>query len=300
MNNAIIANIDQLKTVDGYLLKDYEAISDDGLFVNCTICNTPRYEKKHSRILGKDYWSFIERDGRYLIPHLSGCKCQQEARHRIARERDGRWKDSKDPKNGNNTQEWVEGNHSDINYDTKRYIYSIPKKYRNQWIESSVFWSLEGEAQYSYQTVRNMVENAFAYGEINDLFFLHGGWHATALICALRNAFIRYGFPAICMDTKTILFHMTQNSPMAEELENVPMLLMMFTDPLSNTGSEVIHKMMEIRELRGGKTMFSSESSFDTVCCDWVSDAVAEDIFKNIKKETNALSFGDGSEDVPF
>ena len=87
---------------------------------------------------------------------------------------------------------------------------------------------------------------------------------------------------------------------MAEELENVPMLLMMFTDPLSNTGSEVIHKMMEIRELRGGKTMFSSESSFDTVCCDWVSDAVAEDIFKNIKKETNALSFGDGSEDVPF
>lgn len=300
MSNPIAMNMDQFKDVDAYLLKDYESISDDGKLVMCTNCGTARYERKHSVIAGKDYWSYIEKEGRYLIPHLSGCRCQQKARHRISEIRDGRWKDSIDPKNGNNLQEWVEGNHSDIVYNTKRYTFSIPKSYIGKSVESSDFWELSGESQNSYQRIRNMLEEAFISGDVNNRFFIHGDWHATAMMCAMRNSFIQYGIPAILMDTKTILFHMSQDTPMAPELEKVPMLLIMFTEKLSKTGSEILHRLMEARGMRGLDTMFSAESSFDDVCCDWISEELVVDIFGCISNESNSIILSSNNEDVPF
>ena len=300
MNDAIITNMDQFKDVDTYLLKDYENISEDGKFVMCTNCGTARYERKHSLVVGRDYWSYIEKEGRYLIPHITGCKCQQEARHRISAIKDGRWKDVIDPKNGHNSQEWVDGNNSDTLYNTKRYTFAVPRKYIYKNIESSDFWILKGTPQDSYQQIRNMLEEAFVSGSISKQFFLYGDWHATAMICALRNSFLQYGIPTILMDTKTVLFHMSQDTPMAAELERIPMLLLMFTEKLSKTGSDILHKLMESRRMRETYTMFSSESPFDDVCCNWISEDLVVDIFGCIKNESNALSLSYNDEEIPF
>lgn len=288
MKEALKAAGDQFRGTDKYLLKDYEHLADDGEHIICDLCGGIRYVKKTSKMFGKDYWAVIERQGRALLPVLTGCTCQQKARHRISAIRDGEWKDVADGK-GKMTNTFVEGNHSDIIYNSKRYVYSVPSKYRNQWIESERFWTLEGDSQYGYQQVRNMVESVMMDGDITECFALYGSETATALLCAIRTAMITYGVPCIMMDTKTILFHRSNKTPMADELESVEVLLISMNEWLSDTGRKIIKDLVSARNLGGRrKTMFATEKTLDALLED-VGGELIKTMSEAIGKDSNLL-----------
>lgn len=288
MKEALKAAGDQFKGTDRYLLKDYEHLADDEEHIICDLCGGVRYIKKNSAMFGKDYWAVAERQGRALLPVLTGCICQQKARHRISAIRDGEWKDVADGK-GKMTNTFIEGNHSDIIYNGKRYIYSVPAKYRNQWIESERFWTLTGDSQYGYQKVRNMLENVMMEGDITESFALYGSESATALLCAIRTAMITYGVPCIMMDTKTILFHRSNSTPMADELESVAVLLISMNEWLSDTGRGIIRDLIRVRSLGGRrKTMFATEKTLEGLLEDAGGELIRT-MSEAIGKDSNLL-----------
>lgn len=280
---------DQFKAIDSYLLKDYEHISDDGRFIICDICGKARYERDHSIRFMADYWAVVERPGRALVPILTGCQCQQSARHRVSEVRDGRWVETVD-KTGKTNDQFTEGNHSDIIYNTKRYVYSVPQKFRDQWIEADRFWKLSPSSRYGYQMVRNLAEAVFMEGTVDQSYALYGGENAVALMCALRNAMLCYGVPAIMMDTKSILFHKSNSTPMADELDSIPVLMIILNESLAGSGEEIIKNLLSFRAFRQSKkTMFCTESKDLKAFTELVGDGIFQSVFECVGKEGNFL-----------
>lgn len=281
---------EQLRLVDVYVLKSDEQIVGNGSAILCKNCGGVRYRKEFSRVFKTERWNTNQRVSKDGTIMLTGCACEQKARREARRRRDGYVVEDGSDEKGKITRRTVEGTHSDVIYNTNRYLFSVPEEYRRKWIESSSFWTLKGESAFSYQMVRTLVDMVFFDNEIPSGVLLYGGEKAVAMLCALRNVMLHYGHPCIFMDSKTLLFHMTNNTPMSEEMKSVEVLMINFTEPLSESGSKVVKDLLVERNHQEGKrSFFCTKTDQDTFAGDWVSESLFEQIALAIESLTNML-----------
>lgn len=279
---------EQLRFVDVYVPKADEQIAGDSII--CKTCGGIRYRKEYSRTFKAERWNAnqkVSRDGTVMI---TGCSCEQRARREARKRRDGYVAEEGTDEKGKIVRRTVEGTHSDVIYNGNRYLFSVPAEYRRKWIEASSFWTLKGESACSYQLVRALVDMVFFDNEIPSGVFLYGGEKAIAMMCALRNVMLHYGHPCIFMDSKTLLFHMTNKTPMAEEMRSIEVLMINFTEPLTESGSRVVRDLLAERNSQAGKrTFFCSKTDQDTFAGDWVSESLFEQIALSIESLSNML-----------
>ncbi len=281
---------EQLRLVDVYMLKSDEQIAGNGTVILCKNCGGVRYRKEFSRIFKTERWNTNQRLSKDGSVMLAGCSCEQRARKEARMRRDGYCVDDGTDEKGRVLRRNVEGSHSDVIYNGNRYLFSVPEEYRRKWIESSSFWTLKGESACSYQLVRTLVDMVFFDNEIPSGVFLHGGERAVAMMCALRNVMLHYGHPCIFMDSKTLLFHMTNNTPMSEEMKSIEVLMINFTEKLSETGSKIVKDLLAERNRQEGKrTFFCTKTDSETFAGDWVTEELFEQIAIAIESLANML-----------
>lgn len=297
IESAIMGHRDQLRMCDTYLLKSTEEVTADGTAIICKDCGGVRYRRAYSPLFKGDRWVMNQRLSRCGTSMLTGCQCEQRARREAARRRDGYVMDDGSDEKGKSKQVAVAGTHTDVIYNANRYLFSVPEAYRKKWIESSSFWTLKGESQFSYQMVRTLMDSVFFDNEIMSGVFLYGGEKAVMLMCAVRNAMLHYGHPCIFMDSRTFLFHMTNNTPMAEEMKNVEVLILSFSEPNSPAADKIMYELLKDRNLSNTKkTFFCTKVDSEEFATKWVGEKVFGEIIASIDGVENMMEVKGESE----
>ena len=282
------AKLGLVRGTDIYLIRDSEELSADGDRINCKLCGETRYIKAHSRMESMDYWKVTDEHDDDQIPRLTGCRCQKQARRRIARKRDGFFE-----KECEGDKKWIfhEGTDSERIYSDKRFYRLLNRDHESLWYDAPVFWTMhDAESISNYQTVRNDLDNTFIYDEFENSFFLYGSDLAVALMCSMRNAYLHFGYPCIYAKDIDMMEIIERQYDTLKDLENVEVLLIELTGELGNDDCDKLYQLLSYRNLKANaKTMFCSKASAETVCGEWITDKITEEIFKSIDGERNML-----------